>query len=117
VPAVFVAVLVADVAAVLSEAIVAFARESPAVEVAGMTPSDVSIWVSARLMLMVGIGLPLSVGLGLLALVTLLPLPAAPLSAGVRRYGWGVAAVTVAAAAWLLIRFSSLLTRIADSPG
>jgi hypothetical protein len=117
VPAVAVAWLMLDLSSLLHDAAIAFTREPPASFVADMTPSDVAVWASMRLILAVGVGLALSVGLGLLALVTLLPLPAALMSAGVRRYGWIVAGATAAAAVWLLMRFSTLLGRMGDAAG
>jgi len=111
VPAIIVAILIADVGSMIVAAKNGLAGPNPSRQVAGMDLADVSQWISVRLIVIVGAGAAGSIGLVLLSLVNMLPFRQA-VGPGTVLYSRIAAALTGVAGIWLAVRFWGLLTSV-----
>ena len=111
VPAVAVAWLLADVISMVLQAMVGLTGPNPVSAIAGMELSEISQWISIRLIVIVVAGLAGSIALGFLALLNALPMRET-VGRRIVIYGRVAAGVTAIAAALLVIRFAVLLRTI-----
>jgi uncharacterized membrane protein YuzA (DUF378 family) len=111
VPALIVAILIADVGSMIVAAKNGLSGPNPSRQVAGMDLADVSQWISVRLIVIVGAGSAGSIGLLLLSLVNMLPFRQA-VGPGTVLYSRIAAALAGVAGIWLAMRFWGLLTSI-----
>ena len=111
VPAIIVAILIADVGSMIVAAKSGLSGPNPSTQIAGMDLADVSQWISVRLIVIVGAGAGASIGLVLLSLVNMLPFRQA-VGPGTVLYSRIAAALTGVAAIWLAMRFWGLLTSV-----
>jgi hypothetical protein len=117
VPAVLVSLFVADIASVVMQATamrprIELAGATEPVQIAGMALTELSRWMSNRIVLTIGIGGLGSLLLGLLALLNMLPMRESSPRRGTIRYAWSVAAITAAAGVGLAVRFAIVLWAI-----
>jgi hypothetical protein len=117
IPAVLVSLFIADIASVVMQAKamqprIELAGGTEPVQIAGMALSELSVWMSNRIVLAIAGGGLGSIVLVLLALLNMLPIRESPPRRGTIRYGWIVAAITAAAAVGLAVRFASVLWAI-----
>ena len=111
VPAIIVAILIADVGSMIVAAKNGLSGPNPSTQVAGMDLAHVSQWISVRLIVIVGVGAGGSIGLVLLSLVNMLPFRQA-VGPGTVLYSRIAATLTGVAGIWLAMRFWGLLTSV-----